>query len=123
MSADPKRPKRYRATSQEWAELHLSFTAELCWCCGQAWDSLHHIYPRGQGGDDVRENLAPVCGNGTMGCHGLLEDRDPWARGALYEALTYENFRYLVDRLGPTWQGWLERNYPSTGDRVTRVAA
>ena len=108
---DPKRPKRIRASQAEWNDIYLCFTDQLCWCCGQAWDSLHHVIPRSQGGDDVPANLAPLCGNGTMGCHGLIEARDPWARQALGKALTPENCRYLWTRIGPGWQAWLERHY------------
>jgi hypothetical protein len=110
--ADPKPRKRVRASQAEWSDLHLHFSTDLCWLCGQAWDSLHHIIGRGRGGDDVIENLAPVCGNGTMGCHGLLEARNAWARSELRRALRPQNLRYLERKLGPCWLAWLDRKYP-----------
>lgn len=45
--------------------------------------TLHHITPRSQGGGDVQENLAPLCGDGSRGCHGLIESHgNGWRRVA-----------------------------------------
>ena len=34
-----------------------------CGICGKSYGlELHHVYPRGQGGDDVRANLLFLCG-------------------------------------------------------------
>jgi hypothetical protein len=33
---------------------------------------LHHVWPKGMGGPDVPENLAPVCGTGHNNVHTLL---------------------------------------------------
>lgn len=38
--------------------------------------SRHHVVPKGQGGDDVPENLVWSCGDGTSGCHGVLTHRN-----------------------------------------------
>lgn len=56
--------------------LHLRWRS--CALCGQGAGrrlSLHHIYPKGQGGDDVVGNLIMLCGHGTAGCHGDVEAR------------------------------------------------
>lgn len=71
---------------------------------------LHHIYPRGQGGDDQIENLSPVCSP----CHRKIEARDPVARSLLRGALMPTNLAYLHDKLGERTAGWLERHYPPT---------
>lgn len=52
-------------------QAHWAF--DECELCGSIDISIHHIYPRGQGGDDVWENLVPLCGDGTRGCHGGVE--------------------------------------------------
>src|SRR3990167_6814532 len=97
---DPKTRKRYRATKQEWADMHLAFKGSPCRVCGEPFQSLHHIISRGQSGDDVLVNLAPLCGTGNTGCHGLIEARDPETRAALRRNLTDANRWYLEYRLG-----------------------
>ncbi len=104
---DAKPLKRYRATIGEWERFREWFCLERCWVCGAPWQELHHIYPRGQGGDDVVENLAPVCRD----CHGRIEAREPIARSQLRHALMPSHIAYLEGKLGDTAEGWLERNY------------
>jgi len=113
MPSDPKPAKRYRASLDEWAFFRTWFAQERCWICDGAWQELHHILARVHGGDDVVENLAPVC----QADHRRIEARDPHARAALRGALMPTNLAYLHDKLGETTLGWLERNYP------VRVAA
>jgi len=80
---DTKPAKRVRASQAEWAEIHQHFEHACCVSCGLAYRSLHHILPRSQGGSDIIVNLAPLCGDGTMGCHGILESHAPgWERVA-----------------------------------------
>jgi hypothetical protein len=50
---------------------HWAF--DECVICGAIDISIHHILSRSLGGDDVWENLAPLCGSGTHGCHGGVE--------------------------------------------------
>jgi 5-methylcytosine-specific restriction endonuclease McrA len=75
--ADPKRPPQHRADTPEWKELREHFKDACCVSCGLPAESLHHIVPRSQGGSDIVENLAPLCGDGTRGCHGKLEAHQP----------------------------------------------
>lgn len=79
MTPDPKTRARYIATVEEWSWLrrHLLLThtgmSMPCFCgCRRFAGSLHHLYPRGQGGDDVPANLVPLSGDGTRACHGAL---------------------------------------------------
>ena len=76
---DPKRPKRVKNPA---AMKQAHARGVTCVLCGKA-GSLHHVYPRGQGGDDVPENLIGLCGSGTTGEHGLIEANDPATRKAL----------------------------------------
>lgn len=121
MTPDPKRStKPYRAPADVWATIHEAFADELCWVCGERpKESLHHILARdGFGpwprGDDVPANLAPVCGDGTRGCHGKLEARDPRARARLRSALMPRNLHYLTFKIGGVERtaAFLERQYP-----------
>lgn len=41
-----------------------------CAACGAPAGGIHHIIPRGEGGDDDVANMVALCGHGTMGCHG-----------------------------------------------------
>lgn len=34
--------------------------------------NCHHLLGKGQGGDDVEDNLIPICGSGSTGCHGAI---------------------------------------------------
>lgn len=43
-----------------------------CAACGAPAGGVHHLIPRGEGGDDVIANLLGLCGHGTMRCHGAL---------------------------------------------------
>lgn len=105
----PKPPPRHRATQLAWQRIREHFAQSACWVCGQAWTDLHHIYPRSKSGDDVIGNLAPLCRE----CHARVEARDPLARGRIRERLDSANFAYLGYRIGVTWQGWIERHYPT----------
>lgn len=83
-----------------------------CEITGKTPASLHHVYPRGQGGDDVPENLVALEGSGTTGMHGKIENQDPEARRLLGEHLMNERpdvIFYVKDKLGET-QGaeWLK---------------
>lgn len=110
MTVDTKPAKRYRATLKEWEWFRTWFASERCWVCAEAWHELHHIYPRGQGGDDDIVNLAPVCRR----CHSRIEAHEPVARSLVRLALMPTNLEYLVRKLGGETQAkaWLERAYP-----------
>jgi hypothetical protein len=79
----------------------------------------HHVVPRGQGGDDVPENLVWATGDGTSGVHGVLETRCrdgetgityPQAALALVEFVEArpEILDYTVRR---KYDGWLRDRY------------
>jgi hypothetical protein len=72
----------------------------------------HHLVSRSQRGDDVDDNIVPLCGHGTVGCHGDVEHHK-WARVALRAMLTEANEEYCVRKKG--WV-WLEKRYPRRMD-------
>ena len=104
---DPKPQKRFRASAREWERIRDAFSEDRCWVCSERWTELHHIYPRGQGGDDVTVNLAPVCRE----CHARIEAREPIARSLIRQALMPSNLAYLRYKLGENTEGWLSRHY------------
>lgn len=79
-----------------------------CVACGwQVGGNVHHVLPKGKGGDDVDGNLLVLCGTGTSGCHGAhhgnpYETPVKWHRdedGSFYEQYTIERRdREWVDR-------------------------
>lgn len=109
----PKPPGRDRASQSQWTILRRHFEFEPCCSCGGKPVTLHHICPRSQGGGDVVENLVPLCGDGTRGCHGLLESHgNGWERVAasVRQYVIVDNTRrhYQEDHAGESFN----RRYP-----------
>lgn len=73
---------------------------ECALCAQSPWKQhLHHVYPRGQGGDDVEANLVSLC----FSCHEKIHanDRSKWAALGQYLAREQQEFfGYLDEKLG-----------------------
>jgi hypothetical protein len=86
----------------------------ICVLCGNP-ASLHHVYPKGQGGDDVFENLVGLCGSGTTGHHGSIENGDVPTRIELGAHITADRpdiVFYLQDKLGEEeGREWLRQRF------------
>lgn len=87
------------------ARLHREWTH--CVICGSSgWGvigglSLHHLLNKPR--DDVEANLVMLCGSGTTGCHGRVEDHDheTCARLAVYLVChRLDSMAYLGEQLG-----------------------
>ena len=61
------------------------------------------------------DNIASLCGSGTTGCHGLVEERDPEACGKLRLNLRTEQIVYVLAKKG---KDFLDRYYPLPGASV-----
>ncbi len=112
--SDPKPERRVRASQSDWSDIHQHFNGAWCVSCGRPYESLHHILPRSQGGDDLVVNLAPLCGSGTTGCHGLLETHAPgWERAAakvrVYVLTNRERCVYMKSKV--SWEAF-DKRYP-----------
>lgn len=108
-SPDPKRPPRHKDSR---ATKRACLKWRWCGCCLEPVGSGHHVYPRGQGGDDVLANIVPLCGSGTTGCHGLVENGDATTcakLGAHILAERHDVIEYLRFKLG-RWaaEAWME---------------
>ena len=116
---DPK-PAARIVDRKAFAEFYAEHVGLPCQICGRygRWlldgMSIHHILSRGQGGDDVAENFAWLCGHGTVGCHGDVEARRNGARERLRAAMTSEQIAYVTQKKGGAW---LARHYPSPEER------
>lgn len=67
MSADFKRAPRIRDAKATVRAVELF---PYCAACGGRAETGDHVIRRGQGGDDLVENIVTLCGHGTAGCHG-----------------------------------------------------
>jgi len=81
--------------------------------CGNTPVSLHHVLPRSLGGGDAEPNLVFLCGSGTTGCHGKIENADMATLVLLGEHLLFERpdtIEYLKQELGEEGGlAWLAR--------------
>jgi hypothetical protein len=108
---DP-RPARRIKNPSVMRRLHVQ--GLICVLCGNQ-ASLHHLYPKGQGGDDVESNLIALCGDGVSGHHGLIEDGDVVTRISLgaYLFLERPDFMfYMQGKLGEEeGREWLRQRF------------
>lgn len=119
----PKPARRVRLNGRAWKKLRdrvVLGQACVALDCHLSAADAHHVYPRDLGGDDVLENLAPLC----HPCHMRYEDRAPgWdlvgAGVRSYSRKRSRHLLYLVNKLGGPDQArsFLDRYYP---ERVTR---
>lgn len=121
----PKPAKRVRLARRPWKRLRdrVCATGRCVGCTlyrGPEWLDAHHVYGRDLGGDDVVENLVPLCRT----CHDDLHDHAPgWeliaARIRRVVADSHAMLLYLVRKLGTVDAArvFLDRYYP---ERPTR---
>lgn len=94
MRPDPKPEPRIIDPEAGIAKLLREGRCRLCpsrWALGR-----HHLVPRGQRGDDVDDNLVPLCDV----CHDGVE-KLPMARSVLRQRLTDAEWAYVVGKVGP----------------------
>jgi hypothetical protein len=116
----PKRPRIVNRKAQPFDGTPLA--QSFCPICRQYGAKLNraHVVPKGLYGDDVPENLAWICGDGVMGCHGLLthgnrvighpiDAREARHRFVIYCRLAVPELGVYAD--GIKGAGWLETYY------------
>ena len=81
--------------------------------CGKPSATGHHVVARGRGGDDVLANILPLCGSGTTGCHGLIENEDVKTRkmiGKWIKLHRPDTIAYVQGKMGrEAGDDWLRR--------------
>ena len=107
---DPKQGARHHATAREWQKIKEQFAAACCVTCGLRPIELHHVVPRSQGGDDVVENLVPLC----FRHHSDFESHaEGWERIAghirAYVMARESRLGYVIGKIGETR---FRRRYP-----------
>jgi hypothetical protein len=129
---DPKRSRLYNRRSRISRERGLHVASPLEWetiaaakagpcrVCGATRISFHHL-AGGNYRHDHADNVIPLCGDGSRGCHGIYtshwtgESYDgqtrTWAdvADAIRRSLTPSETAYLISLRG---EDWLDRRYP-----------
>lgn len=108
-----------KASPIEWGEI-IRLKGGPCRVCGALPVSYHHL-SGGTYRNDVADNIAPLCGDGTRGCHGIYTShwtgesydgkRRTWREvaSAIRESLSPAELAYLVALRGIDW---LNKMYP-----------
>lgn len=108
MTADPRPARRIR-DSDLMRLMHSERTKECAITGDTLALELHHVLPRGQGGDDVRANLVFLRGD----VHRRITANDPVALRLLGEHIRSERLdtmAYLTFKLGPgRAEEWMRR--------------
>ena len=101
--------RRYRrkvASPKQWQAI-IEAKIAGCGCrmalyCFPGSQQAHHLVSRAQGGDDVADNIVPLCPE----CHGLVTRRDQYALARLASRINARERAYVVGKLG---EGGMER--------------
>lgn len=112
----PGRPRRYRrkvAGPKQWQALRAE-KLTACRVCELVYPDyptqeplfppleLHHLVSRSKGGDDVADNLYPIC----RGHHKDVEERFATTLKIVARSLTDAEYAYIIGKLG---EGGIER--------------
>lgn len=107
---DFKPEPRYRASKEEWKRIReVKLDGKRCRICPQPAESLHHLVGRDLGGDDAIRNLVELCGDGTRGCHGMVQVLDRVTCAQLRARLGPSEVAYVVSKKS---RRFLDRYYP-----------
>ena len=96
-----RRKRRYVASTKEWLAI-IESKGRVCRLSEAfAWPNsgpveYHHLVPRSMGGDDVADNIVPLCRN----CHKKVTHRAIEQRRWLAESLSPAERAYVVGKLG-----------------------
>jgi 5-methylcytosine-specific restriction endonuclease McrA len=112
--------RRYRrkvASPKQWQAI-IAAKLGPCRVCGSSADNgklhglvqFHHVVSRQDGGDDIADNIAPLCPS----CHSWVTMRAEATCAALLANLSDSEYTYMIERGG---ENYPERAY---GLRYTR---
>ena len=106
MPPDPKPTKRIKATRKDWQTMRWHKLTQGCRLCGtRDRVEFHHLVGRDLGGDDVLDNLVPLC----RLHHKLIEERYSPACYALRDNLRVSELHYVLEKKSSVF---LDRYYP-----------
>jgi 5-methylcytosine-specific restriction endonuclease McrA len=121
MSGDPfpksrqlaRGARRYRrlvASPAQWQRIIRAKGGPCRVCWGRGDVQYHHLVTRQDHGDDVPDNIVPVCRD----CHAALHNRAPAIARLLLTRLTDAEYAYMIDRGG---EDYPERAYGISYER------
>jgi 5-methylcytosine-specific restriction endonuclease McrA len=99
--------RRYRrkvASPKQWAAIAAAKQGPCRVCVSPGVCQLHHLVSREDHGDDVAENIVPLCGD----CHDALTRRAPTIARLLLTRLSDAEYAYMIERGG---EDYPERAY------------
>ena len=106
LARGPRRYRRKVASPKQWQALWEAKKGPCRACSFRADKAIdpHHIVFREDGGDDVAENIVPLCRR----CHDDLHQRSPLIARLLLSKLSDAEYAYMVERGG---EDYAERVY------------
>ena len=112
LARGPKRYRRKVASAKQWEAISAAKRGpcRVCWNRSPAFIHLHHLVTRHDCGDDVADNLVPICGD----CHAALHNRAPAIARLLLSRLSDAEYAYLIQRGG---EDYAERAYGISYER------
>jgi len=94
--------RRYRrkvASPKQWQAI-IAAKGGACRVCGipagLSASTFHHLVPRDRHGDDIADNIVPLC----FVCHELVEWQSSFALSLLHDSLTAPERAHVLARLG-----------------------
>jgi HNH endonuclease len=108
-----RRYRRIVASPKQWQAIESAKRGPCRVCTARPVNepiALHHLVRRGDGGDDVADNIVPVC----FPCHFSLHNRAPAIGRLLLTRLSDAEYAYMVERGG---EDYAERAYGITYQR------
>jgi len=98
-----RRYKRKVASPKQWQAIIAAKTGPCRVCVAPTSNGhgfpvveFHHLVSRAMGGDDVEDNIVPLC----YGCHFCVTTNSPWTLAALAASLTDSERAYTESKLG-----------------------
>ena len=104
LARGPKRYPRKVATKKGWERITAQKMGPCRVCVSREHVQLHHLVFRGHFGDDLADNIVPVCDL----CHQALHERRAQIARLLLTRLSDAEYSYMVTRGG---EDYAERTY------------
>lgn len=91
--------RRYRrtvASPKQWQQIVAAKSGPCRICGSRQYPGLHHVVPRDFHGDDLAQNIVPLC----FDCHQRVTDRQKDTCALLVWKLSDAEYAYAIGKLG-----------------------
>lgn len=102
LARGPKRYRRKVASPKQWQAIWAAKAGPCRVCSDRSFQGVidpHHLVFREDFGDDVPDNIVPLC----RGCHEALHKRAPAIARLLLAKLSDAEFAYMIERGGESY--------------------